>query len=47
MTHSAPRPWVSAHCETRIQDIATQTSQSGSGEISTRIDALIEEQLRD
>jgi glycine hydroxymethyltransferase len=40
MTNLAPRPWVPAHCESYIQDIAHETARQGSGEIAARIEAL-------
>ncbi len=40
MPHLAPRPWVPADCEARVQSIAEGGSQS-SGAIAARIEALI------
>ncbi len=34
------RPWVPEHCETRVQDIATQTADLNSADTLKRIDAL-------
>ncbi len=41
MTHLAPRPWVPGPCETRVQQIATETG-APSAAISARIDQLID-----
>ena len=42
MTHLIPRPWVPAHCETRVQSIASQTAAADSAAIDARIEALIQ-----
>lgn len=42
MTHLAPRPWVPALAETRVQALATTTAISDSGTIDARIEALIQ-----
>ncbi|WP_127110045.1 serine hydroxymethyltransferase [Pararhodobacter zhoushanensis] len=42
MTHLAPRPWVPALAETRVQALATTTATSESGTIDARIEALIQ-----
>ncbi|MCB1410314.1 MAG: aminotransferase class I/II-fold pyridoxal phosphate-dependent enzyme [Rhodobacter sp.] len=41
MPHLAPRPWVPAACETRVQTIATETAQADSGAVDARIESLI------
>lgn len=43
MTHLAPRPWVPAACETRVQDIAATMTAQPSDTIASRIEALIVE----
>jgi len=40
MTHLAPRPWVPAACEARVQSIAADATQP-SDAIAARIEALI------
>ncbi|MCW1933858.1 serine hydroxymethyltransferase [Pararhodobacter zhoushanensis] len=42
MTHLAPRPWVPALAETRVQALATTTATSDSGTVDARIEALIQ-----
>lgn len=44
MPHLAPRPWVPAPCEARIQTIATETA-APSPAVARRIDALIARNL--
>lgn len=41
MTHLAQRPWVPAHCETRVQTIARQTAADSAEQIAARIEELI------
>ncbi|MCZ4351455.1 aminotransferase class I/II-fold pyridoxal phosphate-dependent enzyme [Roseovarius aestuarii] len=46
MTHTrtlAARPWVPAHCETRVQTIAKETAARPSADIATQIIALTKE----
>ena len=42
MTHLAPRPWVPAACEARVEDIATATAATDTAGLAARLDALIE-----
>ncbi|GGH27139.1 serine hydroxymethyltransferase [Cribrihabitans marinus] len=42
MPQLAPRPWVPAHCETRVQDIAAATAAMPPEAVDQRIAALIE-----
>ncbi len=46
MTHLTPRPWVPAHCEAYIQDIAAQTAQSTSADITAKIHDLTQQNAR-
>lgn len=41
MTHLSNRPWVPAHCETRVQSIAHQTDGATCDQIAARLDGLI------
>ncbi|WP_424985523.1 serine hydroxymethyltransferase [Microbulbifer sp. S227A] len=41
MTYLAHRPWVPAHCETRVQDIAHSLSGQAAADVTARIDALV------
>ncbi len=41
MPSLANRPWVPAHCERRVQDIATATAEADTDTIDQRIEALI------
>ncbi|MCE8517533.1 aminotransferase class I/II-fold pyridoxal phosphate-dependent enzyme [Ruegeria pomeroyi] len=43
MPQLAARPWVPAHCETRVQQIADVTARADSASIDARLEALIEE----
>ncbi|MCU9839905.1 aminotransferase class I/II-fold pyridoxal phosphate-dependent enzyme [Ruegeria sp. WL0004] len=43
MPQLAARPWVPAHCETRVQQIAEATARAESAAIDARLEALIEE----
>jgi glycine hydroxymethyltransferase len=45
MTYLAPRPWVPANCETRVQTIATATGRP-SATVDARIEALIAANLQ-
>jgi glycine hydroxymethyltransferase len=45
MTHLAPRPWVPAHCETRVREIAERVG-APSANVADRIEALIEQNLQ-
>ncbi|MEO9780766.1 MAG: aminotransferase class I/II-fold pyridoxal phosphate-dependent enzyme [Sedimentitalea sp.] len=40
MTNLAHRPWVPAHCETRVQDIARSLTGTSATDIAARIEAL-------
>jgi len=42
MTHLAHRPWVPAHCETRVQTIAAEVAAAPSAAIDARIETLIQ-----
>lgn len=42
MTHLAPRPWVPARAETRVQTLAAETAAADSAATDARIEALIE-----
>ncbi len=46
MTHLAPRPWVPALCETRVQDIASATATQSSQSVADRVEALIQSNLQ-
>ncbi len=46
MTHLAPRPWVPALCETRVQDIASATAAQSSQSVADRVEALIQSNLQ-
>ncbi len=41
MTHLAPRPWVPAPCETRVQTLAAETAARPLDATAARIDALV------
>ena len=43
MPNLASRPWVPAHCETYIQNIAQDAATSDSAAINARLDALVAE----
>lgn len=43
MQNLASRPWVPAHCETYIQNIAQDAATSDSAAINARLDALVAE----
>ncbi len=43
MPQLAARPWVPAHCETRVQQIAETMARADSNAIDARLEALIEE----
>ncbi|HCE72199.1 aminotransferase class I/II-fold pyridoxal phosphate-dependent enzyme [Ruegeria pomeroyi] len=43
MPQLAARPWVPAHCETRVQQIAETTARADSDAIDAHLEALIEE----
>lgn len=41
MPQLSPRPWVPAHCEARVQDIASKMADQSSAATDARIEALI------
>lgn len=41
MPHLSKRPWVPSNCESRVQSIATRTSNESPADIADRIDTLI------
>lgn len=41
MTHLAPRDWVPAQCETRVQELAMRTAAASSDQIAAKVGALI------
>ncbi|SHI98689.1 glycine hydroxymethyltransferase [Shimia gijangensis] len=43
MTHLTSRPWVPAHCEALVQNIAKKTSTTSSAALNAHLDALVQQ----